>query len=64
MKTICFLMLGSGNTALLSVLNASASESFAVTSLTSAVILAAFFSWRWLLSSLSEQRLVEVWVPE
>ncbi len=64
MKTICFLMLGSGNTALLSALNAPAAESVAVTALASAVILAACFSWRWLLLCASEQTLAEVWITE
>ncbi len=64
MKTICFLFLGSGNTALLSAIHASPPEGAAVTVLVSALILTALYSWRWLLLNAGEQRLAELRIAE
>jgi hypothetical protein len=64
MKTIGFVILSTGHTAVLSALHVSATEGLGVTVLCSVLSLAAFFSWRWLVSSESEQRLAEVLVSE
>jgi hypothetical protein len=64
MKTICFLFLGSGNTALLSAIHASPPDSAMITALVSGLIVTAFYSWRWLLLRSEQQRLAEVWVTE
>jgi len=48
----------------LSALHVSATEGLGVTALFSILSITAFFSWRWLVSAGSEQRLAEVLVSE